>query len=310
MYQRSLFDIGAKVKAFKFEARSRCVCGSPLAKIGVETNFVKSSWGEVSFSKCRECGSWCQTPSITRESLADWYSSEAYWGSNDLKGAAYANYEQDERVRLAEGEHRYFNQLSKLHNSSPLDILEVGCASGSLLSVLREKGHNVVGVDMSSTLVEQARDRYGLNLLEGDFLEFDWSDNLFDLVLLFGTISNLSHIPESFHKIRSMLKPGGILVFNFPFSNSIIASIYGKRFWMFTPSVKTILSRKGCINLLERVGFTEIEIRTDWQRPSFSKLFHHAKLPALQKIKLLNQNFTSLPFQVPIPGVALVTAKV
>lgn len=41
--------------------------------------------------------------------------------------------------------------------ASPVDVLDLGCGTGSLSLVLAEQGHRPSGVDLSPLMVEQAR---------------------------------------------------------------------------------------------------------------------------------------------------------
>src|SRR6185295_3471231 len=128
--------------------RSHCVCAFPLPE---NPQFVRKTFacGDVRFARCESCGSWCQCPQITAESLGQWYDSDQYQGSCAQRGTAYANYLQDEDHRIVEARQRYQNDLATHLPASGARVLEVGCATGSLLTVVREAGHEVCGIDLS-----------------------------------------------------------------------------------------------------------------------------------------------------------------
>ena len=66
----------------------------------------------------------------------------------------------------------------------------------------------------------------------------------------------------------------------------------------------------GSGTLLTNAGFDEISVRTDRQRPSLGKLAHHARmLWLLRVLRRFNLAEAALPFRIPLPGIALVTAK-
>ncbi len=48
-------------------------------------------------------------------------------------------------------------------------LLEVGCATGSFLRVAREQGFDVRGIELSGPSVKVARERFGLEVTQGDF---------------------------------------------------------------------------------------------------------------------------------------------
>ena len=131
---------------------------------------------------------------------------------------------------------------------------------------------------------------------------------VFDTVIMLGTASNIQNFSATVAKIHDILKPTGFIFFNFPNAASLIAKIYGGKFWMFTPSILNFMTQRGCRINLTTNGFVNIDFRTDWQRPSISKLVHHSKIDrAVPFLKYFDLN-KSLPFSIMIPGIKNVTA--
>jgi SAM-dependent methyltransferase len=188
-------------------------------------------------------------------------------------------------------------------------VLEVGCASGTLLSVLREAGHEVFGVDLSSRFAYMAKRLYGIDVVVGDFASMTWPTSQIDAVLLLGTISNLQNLPFALDCIRAMLKPNGILIFNYPDASSFVAKLYGDQFWMFAPSVMSFMTVAGCCDVLSKHGFHVGRARYDVQRPSLGKLMRHAKLNYVLSIFPQKWLSSPLPLAIPVPGVRLVLAQ-
>lgn len=190
-------------------------------------------------------------------------------------------------------------------------ILEVGCSTGSLLSVLRDHGCDVAGVDFSPKFVEAVKIFYGPDVKLGDLYELSLPKNYFDMIMLLGTIGSLQNLPKYLKLIHELLKPDGSLFFNYPEADfPIVRYIYRSQFWMFTPSVHCFMSRKGCIEVLKESGFQLLSIHPDIQRPSFQKLFNHARLNFLIPLfKRLGIEKASLPFALPMPSMKLVKAR-
>lgn len=189
--------------------------------------------------------------------------------------------------------------------------MEVGCATGSFVFVLKEKGFKVLGIDISSVFIDKARELYkDINFICGDFLELDLPKEKFDCIILLGTISNLYNIDLSLAKIYSLLKIGGFLYFNFVPSDTFVVSTYRSKHWMFTPSVINFFSKKGIHSLLEKNNFYVKKYSIDFQKPSLKKIIKLSKMNflvlLLSKIGLLNK---SIPIPLPIPGVYSVLAK-
>lgn len=292
---------------FKYKAVLSCICGAPLnavhGSISKQVNF-----GAVTFLCCQTCGSYIQSPQITVDSLANWYDSDDYQGGAFQTGSAYHNYEAEEGARRLEALKRYKRDIQPLLRPDSR-VLEVGCASGTLLSILREAGHEVSGVDLSSRFADMAKKVYGLEVRVGDFTGMDWPENHFEAVVLFGTISNLQNLSSALDCIHAMLTPNGILIFNFPNSDSLVAKLYRDRFWMFAPSVSNFMTVAGCCQVLTKHGFHIDRIRNDVQRPSLGKLLCHAKLNAVVKTLPPKWVNSPLPLTIPIPGVKFVLAR-
>jgi SAM-dependent methyltransferase len=266
--------------------------------------------GDVSFVRCLECGSWCQSPVVTEQTLARWIDSADYQGSGSKPGIAYANYQADEANRIVEARGRYAHDLDKLLRPQS-KVLEVGCATGSLLAAIRDHGHEVLGVDLSEKFVASAKSLYGLDVRLGDVLRTELMPGSFDAVISIGTIGNFRSLGAILQKFKALLRPGGFVLLNFADADSLwVRLLYRDRFWMFTPSASVFLSARGCLAALRRAGFTEVIITNDMQQPSLRKLIHHAKvgffLPALSALGIAEK---PVPFRFPIPTVRLVLAR-
>lgn len=289
-------------------SQASCPCGSPL--YGDEPEVVKPfAWGRCSFRRCRACGAFFQCPDISTEQLSAWFSSAHYQGGAGTAGSAYLDYRADEANRHREAEGRCRRDLLPWLPEGG-SVLEIGCASGALLAVLRDAGMRVDGVDLSEEFARQAQEVNGLPVRVGDFLSMPIEAGRYDAVLLMGTVSNLRRLPDQLARIATVLKDRGLLIFNFPACDSWIARLYGRRHWMFAPSAAQFLSAPGCRRVLERAGFEVAAWRTDRQQPSLSKLLHHARLRSLvAAARLAGLDRALVPIPIPIPGVTMVWAR-
>jgi SAM-dependent methyltransferase len=96
------------------------------------------------------------------------------------------------------------------------DVLDVGCATGALCSILRRRGVRVIGVDINPRFVAaaKAKDPRG-EYLVGDMKTFRLRRRFRVLVCLGTTFSyNLTNedIAQTLTNFRRHLKPGGLLV--------------------------------------------------------------------------------------------------
>ena len=297
------------IKKFEFEDRAFCICGNELYESAPKIH-KNNAWGEIEFIRCENCGSWCQSPQLTLASLSSWFDSAEYQGSTNCTGSAYINYLNDEHSRLIEARNRFKRDLIRDFRKGS-KVLEIGCATGSLLSVLQENGCEVTGLDFSQKFIDSARDRYGLDILLGDISDYSFKNNSFDAIILMGTIGNLQNIPYYFNKFHELLVDGGLLIFNFVNADSpVVKYIYKSNFWMFSPSINCFMTTKGCRGALEQSGFHIETIHRDAQQPSLQKLLKHSRFTSvLPLLKLFGCERAIFPFSLPIPSVKLVKAK-
>ena len=102
------------------------------------------------------------------------------------------------------------------------DVLEVGCGEGGNLMPFLDLGCNCVGVDIACNKIENGRSYFGshknyknLNLLCQDI--FTWeTDKKFDVIFLRDVLEHLPARDKFLEKVRTLLKPNGIVFLGFP----------------------------------------------------------------------------------------------
>lgn len=88
--------------------------------------------------------------------------------------------------------------------------LDQGCGEGRVSRDLAARGHHVIGVDASPTLVAAAAAEHP----DGDYrladaAELPFDDGEFDLVLAYNVLMDVSDLPGAIHEAARVLKPGG-----------------------------------------------------------------------------------------------------
>lgn len=117
---------------------------------------------------------------------------------------------------------QYHNQLDiylrLAGNGSRLDILDIGCAQGTLALMLAERGHEVWAVDIRQRFLDYAASRYergDVHFICGNALELDIGQR-FDLIFANQIVEHLVHPLEFTKRLVRWLKPGGRLVVTTP----------------------------------------------------------------------------------------------
>ncbi|OAJ35674.1 class I SAM-dependent methyltransferase [Piscirickettsia salmonis] len=95
--------------------------------------------------------------------------------------------------------------------------LDFGCGSGRSTQFLKESGFNVIGLDISSSMIEQAKKQdKNLDYILYDGKNFPFANESFDLIvsiLVLFEISTLGQIEKIFTEVYRVLSKEGIAVF-------------------------------------------------------------------------------------------------
>ncbi|MCR4833199.1 MAG: class I SAM-dependent methyltransferase [Butyrivibrio sp.] len=102
-------------------------------------------------------------------------------------------------------------------------VVELGCGTGSFTQVLKKKGYDIMGIDMSPEMLNIARNKAAEAGLEIMYLEQDMRE--LDLYCTAGTIVSVcdsinylledEDVIETFKLVNNFLYPGGIFIFDF-----------------------------------------------------------------------------------------------
>lgn len=96
------------------------------------------------------------------------------------------------------------------------NILEIGCSTGYLLSVLKKDGYkNLLGIEPAPKCKKIAKTKYGLDVKTVDLENFNPSEK-FDFVILSMVLEHIVDLKECIQKIRNILNDGGFLYIGVP----------------------------------------------------------------------------------------------
>lgn len=109
-------------------------------------------------------------------SLSSW--TQHYWHSVPVMRARI-----EEIVRLADAKGKY--------------VLEIGCNEGFVSQALVESGARVLSADFDPTMVEKARELFGLNTVQADVNHLQYPDQHFDVVVSGETLEHVQNPARS-----------------------------------------------------------------------------------------------------------------
>lgn len=155
--------------------------------------------------KCRDCSHAFADDVLTDEELFKIYSRNYFFGEE------YSDYFADRRVL----EKNFKARLKVLNRFIEPDrhrsLLEIGCAYGFFLSLVRNQFDSVQGIDINADGIDYAKKQLGLNVFREDFLKQDFKNHVFDVVCLWDTIEHLRDPHLYIEKIGRHTKKGSLI---------------------------------------------------------------------------------------------------
>jgi SAM-dependent methyltransferase len=141
-------------------------------------------------------------------------------------------------------------------------LLDLGCWVGFLLSEAVERGWEAVGVEPSEFASAYARDRLGLDVRTGELLTSPLPLGHYDAIVMGDVIEHLPRPDEALGRLAALLRPGGVAWMALPDAGSLVARGLGRRWWSVIPTHVQFFTRGSIRTLLERQGWTVLEIAT------------------------------------------------
>lgn len=154
--------------------------------------------------RCRDCGMVQQQPRYTADDLARLYAGDYYV------------FDEDDALRSARAAQQYALHLAPIEHHPSRRLLDVGCAMGHFSALARERGWQVVGLDVSAEAARRAAERFGMDVLIGSLEDHANALSSFDVVFLGDVIE---HVPRPLHflrDVRRVLAPNGVVCIDTP----------------------------------------------------------------------------------------------
>jgi 2-polyprenyl-3-methyl-5-hydroxy-6-metoxy-1,4-benzoquinol methylase len=151
----------------------------------------------------------------------------------------YASYDSSrylpnlpDSIELGEEILASISSFFKISDTS-LKILEIGCASGSLLKVLQmRKFENILGIDLDKELILHGKNILGVNVLNADWNSFMLEEGpQFDLIIALDVLEHISpfDLSEILINTNKRLSSNGKLILRMPNADCpfVLPTYYG-----------------------------------------------------------------------------------
>lgn len=138
-------------------------------------------------------------------------------------------------------------------------LLDVGCATGHFLLAAQAAGFEGQGLDVSATAIETLRQKTGLPGQAARIEDFI-PDAPLDVITLWETLEHLPDPVSALKRIKTWLKPGGLLLLCTGDHQSPLSRLLGRAWWYLIPPDHCIIYHPESLReLLSRAGFRCVE---------------------------------------------------
>lgn len=199
------------------------------------------------WSICKQCGLLFQNPRAEPEKIIEVYQSGIYRQGKEYKESFFTDRMEKPQLHL---KWALKNGLSNARK--PVSSLDVGAGHGGAVKAFKDMGYNASGLEIDPSLCETAKERYEVELINSDFMTYDFPGNSFDIVYSSHVHEHLDDFRKVNQKIYSILKPGGFFICVVPT-------------YKFAPSLA-----RGFINVLHNTIFTDVSLRNMFVVDRFS----------------------------------------
>lgn len=166
-------------------------------------------------------------PQPKGKDLASYYESSDYISHTDAKKSVIDKVYQIVKKYALNSKLRLINSFK----TSEKKLLDIGCGTGDFLVTCKNKGWNVVGVEPNKNAKQLAESKINDESVSTIFYDINELEfKKFDVITLWHVLEHVPNLEDYISKLKSLLKPNGVLVIAVPNFKSYDAQYY-KEHW-------------------------------------------------------------------------------
>lgn len=251
--------------------------------------------------------------------LEDYSKDRSYIYNDDYY--VFAKSEEKSEPLIAESKKETFRHLLglllKYTDPKGKKLLDLGTAKGYLLDVAAEMGFDCYGLDICKYTSEKAAERFPAKIFTGTVEEAGYGDSQFDVITVTDLIEHIRDPVSFFGEVNRIIKPGGLLLFTVPNTDSFTRKILGKNWFNYKYEHVTYWNKRAVKFVAEKYNFEILQAGKNKKR--FNLIYYHHYLKkfsifGIEKLFLFSYRFIPSPlkkvyFNNPLLGELLVIAK-
>ena len=201
------------------------VCGATIDQVALRCKDHSVSNETFDICTCAQCLYAVTVPQPLPAEIGKYYITEEYVSHSDTKKGIINKLYHQVRKRNTNNKLKQANRFSHQRGQ----LLDMGCGTGYFLSVCKQSGWKVEGVEVSDIARSRAEQRIGQFIYPTlDALQAE--GKTFDVITLWHVFEHLYDINASLIQLKQLLKPEGVLILALPNYASFDAQYY-KEYW-------------------------------------------------------------------------------
>ena len=247
---------GHTVEDSWFDTVNRCWCG------GISHTPSPHS---PNYRVCERCGTHFSSRRLKSEYVERFYSYEGYWHQRQA-GKEHPTLWERPQLFATDGRVPHWIASIERHTGTKRGVaVEVGCAEATLLTQLRERGWQAIGIEPDAKTAAAVSERTGLEIRAGAFPTTPAP--ACDLLI---ACDVLEHVPTPLTFLsaaHAALRPDGVLYLQLPLMEKAQPDFGHMNERVFDAQEHVfIYSREALATLLETAGFAVLENHDAWRR--------------------------------------------
>ncbi len=267
-----------------------CICNSGNHKIILKKN-------GFNIVRCNECGHVYVNPRLRFSTLFKMYNSDEISSSKDHIRT------RKEDIQTFKSRLKFIEEY--LHINNDIGLLDIGCATGSLLEIAEKKGWKAIGIDLNKSSIRECRKK-NFDTVCSSFEDFV-SNKKFDVIVMNDFIEHTENPKQALSKANFYLNEGGILFITTPDIGSLIAKLTRAKWLHLKPNEHLhYFTKKNIIRILNETGFKVLKIKSAkrkrslrviiWKLETYSRAVSKFLNKIIPKFMLENIYFNVNPF--------------
>jgi len=209
--------------------------------------------------RCSTCDSGFLNPPPSKEYLASIYATSGHGLTHPVSFAEILRAEAECPNSTVDAKRivGHAKQLLGLQEARGLRALDIGSGYGFYTRAAMEAGFAVFAVNPGTWENEIFVKMNGFQPIQEFFEGVDLGDEKFDLIILSQVLEHVQKPLFLLHKIKSILRPGGVIAIAVPNVNSFLVKLLGAKEngCLWVPEHVSYFSKDGLVFLLKRAGF-------------------------------------------------------